>query len=375
MLYNSIYLKAAEKGNKIAKKRNCFCLALCKDKATDGKDQIQPASLYLIPVGVSHCLQRWIGVQNQWEISRGVQWKSDQWSLISGARDISRSRVWSRCVYSRPICHAYSISFDEPGQWPCPAAWPSHHWRGHGHLVKRPGLWIGAWPQTTALAGHTGGISKSSNLGCEMTEELLAVLRPSSTIKNLPTPLNDLPPSFTEAEWTAISICARSRKQLRAKASKRRRPLALAPCHEGLSAVSLPPWWMVAGFRARLVPSQWLTVTLGVEGRGGITSAWSIRGGKETTPGGNSTTARMRNIPPWSPWSPAKIYCGGGGTITRDGSPGRTICWRLEIQAAARGAGHVGGMGERCWTCWDKTELGKCCSQVNIRDSIRQEEK
>lgn len=58
MLYNSIYLEAAEKGNKIAKKRNCFCLALCKDKATDSKDQIQPASLYLIPVGVSHCLQR-----------------------------------------------------------------------------------------------------------------------------------------------------------------------------------------------------------------------------------------------------------------------------------------------------------------------------
>jgi len=54
-------------------------------------------------------------------------------------------------------------------------------------------------PKPQLLWG-TGGISKSLNLGCEMTEELLAVLQPSSTIKNLPTPLNDLPPSFTEAD-------------------------------------------------------------------------------------------------------------------------------------------------------------------------------
>lgn len=48
MLYNSIYLKAVEEGNKIGKKRNSFCLAVCEDKATGGKDQIQPASLCLV---------------------------------------------------------------------------------------------------------------------------------------------------------------------------------------------------------------------------------------------------------------------------------------------------------------------------------------
>lgn len=54
---------------------------------------------------------------------------------------------------------------------------------------------------------------------------------------------------------------------------------------------------------------------------------------------------------------------------------GKTIPWRLEIQAVVRGAGHVSGMGESCWRCWDETELEKCCSQVDAGDSTRQEEK
>lgn len=54
---------------------------------------------------------------------------------------------------------------------------------------------------------------------------------------------------------------------------------------------------------------------------------------------------------------------------------GRTIHWKLEMQAAARGAGRVGGVGESCWRCWDEPEMGKCCSQVDVRDSARPEEK
>jgi len=48
MLYNCIYLQAVEEGNKMGPRRNAFCLALCEDKATDSKDQIQPASLCLV---------------------------------------------------------------------------------------------------------------------------------------------------------------------------------------------------------------------------------------------------------------------------------------------------------------------------------------
>lgn len=76
MLHNSICLKAVEKGNKMEKRRNSFCLALCKDKATDSKGQIQTYGLCLVrlvfPIAFDG-LQRSIGIQNQCKILWSVQ--------------------------------------------------------------------------------------------------------------------------------------------------------------------------------------------------------------------------------------------------------------------------------------------------------------